>query len=135
MPAGTAPPGDPATEEAPPHSLRGLLAALLELLHTRLDLAAVDLEIYLLALVRMLLLALGAVACALLALTFGLIALVVALWDAHRMLALIGGSVLFVALALICAWLAARTLRHHAGVLAGSLAQLREDQRRLRGAR
>jgi uncharacterized membrane protein YqjE len=125
--------GSAATGD-PPHRLRGLFAAGMEALRTRLDLAAVELEIHLLSLVRMLVWAAGAVACALLALAFGITALVVALWDTHRMLALLGGSGVFVALAVTFGWLGARTLRRRPGVFEGSLAQLREDQRRLGGA-
>jgi uncharacterized membrane protein YqjE len=127
-------PGSPATDD-PPHPLRGLFAAALEALRTRLDLAAVEFEIHLHALLRVLVWALGAVACALLALVFGITALVVALWDTHRMLALLGGCVLFVALAVALGWLGARTLRNQPSLLEGSLSQLREDQRRAGGER
>ena len=71
--------------------LAGLLGAGLDALRTRLDLAAVELEIHLLALLRVLVCLIGAVACALLALAFALTTLVVALWDTHRTLALLGG--------------------------------------------
>ena len=132
MDAPASSPGSAATDE-PPHALRGLFAAALEMLRTRLDLAAVEFEIHLHTLLRALVWALGAVACALLALVFGLTALVVALWDTHRMLALLGGSALFVALAVILGLLGARSLRNQPPVLEGSLAQLREDQKRAGG--
>jgi len=125
-------PGSAAADD-PPHELRGLFAAALEALRTRLDLAAVEFEIHLHTLLRALVWALGAVACALLAVVFGITALVVALWDTHRMLALLGGSALFVALTVILGWLGARTLRNQPPVFEGSLAQLREDQRRAGG--
>jgi uncharacterized membrane protein YqjE len=123
-----------ATTDDPPHTLRGLFAAGLEVLRTRVDLAAVEFEIYLLTLVRGFVWTLCAVACALLGLVFALTALVVAFWDTHRMLALLGGSALFVGLALILGWIGARTLRSQSGMLEGSLSQLREDQRRAGGA-
>lgn len=128
--------GDPHIEaqaEEPATPARGLLGAALEVLRTRLDLAAVELEIHMLLLVRMLAWIIGAVACVLLALAFGVIALVVALWDTHRMLALIGGSLLFIALAALLAYLGLRTLSNRPGPLAGTLAQLAEDQRRVSG--
>jgi len=124
-------PGTDADEH--PYALRELLAALLEALRTRLDLAAVELEIHLRALLRMLVWAIGAVACAMLALAFAVTALVVALWDTHRMLALLGGSLLFVALTAGFAWLGVRTLRVQPGVLESSLEQLAEDQQRAGG--
>jgi hypothetical protein len=64
---------------------------------------------------------------------FALTALVVALWDTHRMLVLLGGSGLFIALAVLFGYLGARTMRGRPGVLEGSLQQLQEDQRRARG--
>jgi len=131
MDAATPPPRAAADE--PPHALRELLAAVLEALRTRLDLAAVELEIHLRALLRMLVWAIGAVACAMLALASAVAALVVALWDTHRMLALLTGSLVFVALAAGFAWLGVRTLRSQPGVLESSLQQLAEDQQRAGG--
>jgi uncharacterized membrane protein YqjE len=125
-------PGSAAADD-PPHALRGMFAASLDALRTRLDLAAVEFEIYLLLLVRALVWAMGALACALLGIVFALTALVVALWDTHRMLVLLGGSGLFVALAVLFGYLGARTMRDRPGVLEGSLQQLQEDQRRARG--
>ena len=124
---------DPAPHHAPP-SARGLLAAGIEALRTRLDLAAVELEIHLLLLARTLAWILGAVACVLLALAFGIIALIVALWDSHRMLGLLGGSVLFVVLGAVLGYVGLRSLRNRPGPLDGSLAQLAEDERRVGGA-
>jgi uncharacterized membrane protein YqjE len=133
MDAPATPPESAATED-PPHALRGLFAAGLETLRTRLDLAATEFEMHLLALVHVLVWAFGAIACVLLAFAFAVTALVVSLWDTHRMLALLGGSGAFVALAVTCGWLGARTLRNHPGMLEGSLQELREDQRRAGGA-
>ena len=113
---------------APASALGGLLRAAFDALRTRLDLAAVELEIHLLSLVRVLVWLMAAVACALLAVAFAVTALVVALWDTHRTLGLIGGTLVFLALAGVCAALGARTLRRQPGVLEGSLQQLREDR-------
>jgi uncharacterized membrane protein YqjE len=114
-------------------AIRGLLSAALDTLRTRLDLAAVELELYLLRIVRMLLWAAAAVACALFALVFGLVSMVVALWDTHRMLALLSGTGLFVILAAVFGALSARTLRNRSGLLEGTLAQLEHDQRSAKG--
>jgi uncharacterized membrane protein YqjE len=121
-----------ATDDLP-HPLRGLFAAAVETLRTRLELATVEIEMHLLVLVRMMAWAFGAIACVLLGFCFALTALVVSLWDTHRMLALLGGSGLFVALAVLFGWLGARTMRASPGMLEGSLQQLREDQRRAGG--
>lgn len=124
----------PGDAGAAPRALQGLLTAGIEALRTRLELAAVELEIHLLLLVRMLAWIIGAVACVLLALALGVTALIVALWNTHRMLGLLGGSLVFVALAALLGYLGLRTLRNRPGPLEGSLAQLAEDERRVGGA-
>ena len=121
---------EPSAAEEPRQALRGIMAAALDALRTRLDLAAVELELYLLALVRMLVWVIGALACALLALTFGVTALIAAFWDTHRMAALIGGSLVFVALAVVLGVLGVRTFSHRREAFEGTLQQLHEDTRR-----
>jgi uncharacterized membrane protein YqjE len=128
-----APPPDTETTQDPRRALRALFATLVDTLRTRLDLAAVELELHLRTLLRLLVLAVGAVVCTLLGLAFGVTALVMAVWNTHRMLALLGGSLAFVALAAFFAWLGVRTLRVQPGVLEGSLEQLDEDARRAQG--
>ena len=114
-------------------ALRGLFAAGLDTLRTRLDLAAVEVELYLIRVVQMMLWAVAALACALLGLVFGLVSIVVALWDSHRMLGLLGGTGLFFALAAIFGLVGARTFRSRPNVLDGTLQQLDHDQRSARG--
>jgi uncharacterized membrane protein YqjE len=122
---------DPAPAEPAP--VRGLAAAALQALRTRLDLAAVELEIQILVFMRMLAWLVGALACALLALAFAATALIVAVWNTHRMLGLLGGSLAFILLAVLLTWLGVRTVRNRSGLLSGSLEQLAEDQRELGG--
>src|SRR5437879_2887236 len=109
--AAARPHDGPALMGAPASALGGLVRAAFDALRTRLDLAAVELEIHLLSLVRVLVWLMAAVACALLAVAFAVTALVVALWDTHRTLGLIGGTLAFLALAGVCAALGARPLR------------------------
>jgi uncharacterized membrane protein YqjE len=125
------PEATPSTDA--PGTVRGLIAALLEALHTRLELAGVELEIHLRALLRSLIWAVGAVACAMLGLAFAVMAVIAALWSTHRMLAFLGGTLMFIALAAIFGYLGARALRARPDVLEGSLEQLAEDERRARG--
>jgi uncharacterized membrane protein YqjE len=127
---------DPEAMAGGPHigALRGLLAAGLDALRTRLDLAAVEVEIYLIRVIRMIMWSIAALACALLAVVFGLVTIVVALWDSHRMLGLLGGTGLFVVLAVLFAFIGTRTFRGQPNVLEGSLQQLEHDQRSARGA-
>ena len=74
-------------------------ASLLDALITRLDLAVVELEIQLRAMLTVVLWTVCAIACALLAVGFTVATLVVALWNTHRLLALLSGSLVFAALA------------------------------------
>ncbi|HKD54916.1 MAG TPA: phage holin family protein [Steroidobacteraceae bacterium] len=128
-----APPPDVEATRDPRRALRGLFGVIIETLQTRLDLAAVELEMHLRALLRLLVWAAGAVLCALLGLAFGVTAIVMAMWNTHRMLALLGGFVVFVGLAVLFGYLGMRTLRLQPGVLEGSLEQLQEDTRRAQG--
>jgi uncharacterized membrane protein YqjE len=120
-----------ADPDAAPAPVRGLAAASIEAVRTRLDLAAVELEIHVLLLLRMLAWIVAAVACLLMALAFGATALIVALWNTHRMLGLLGGSAAFVLLGALLVWLGLRSVRNRPGLLSGSLEELREDQRRV----
>lgn len=128
-----APLPETTAEADPPGALRGLFAALIDALHTRLELAGVELEIHLRALLRSLIWGMGAIACAMLALAFGVMALVAALWSTHRTVALLGGMSIFVLLTALFGYLGARALRVGPSVLEGSLEQLEKDQRRVRG--
>ena len=126
-----APAPQASPEGAPP--LRGLLAAGLDALRTRLDLAAVELEIHLQTLIRVLVCVVGVVACALLAFAFAVTAMIVALWDTHRTLGLLTGTGLFLLLAGAFGYFGSRTLRGRPGFMEGSLGQLSEDQRHIDG--
>ncbi len=120
----------PADATSPERPVKGLLAAALEALRTRLELAGVELEIHLINLARALIWAVAAILCALLALAFGIVALIAALWDSHRVLGLLAGGFSFVLLCAICAYIGARIFRHGRGILYDSLEQLHRDQRR-----
>jgi uncharacterized membrane protein YqjE len=113
--------------------VRGLLNSVIEAARTRLDLAAVEAEIFLLRTIQLLLWSFAAVACGLLALAFAVVAVVAALWDTHRMLGVLGGAGLFLVLMGIFGYIAARTFRSKPHMLAGTLAQLETDQQRVSG--
>jgi uncharacterized membrane protein YqjE len=121
---------DPADEAHHLGVFRGLFVSVVEAARTRLDLAAVEAELFLLRAIQMLLWAAAAVACALLALAFSIVAVVAALWDTHRMLGVLGGAGLFLVLAAISGWMAGRTFRAKPRMLEGTLAQLETDQHR-----
>jgi uncharacterized membrane protein YqjE len=109
---------------------RGLFVTLLEAARTRLDLATVEAEIFLVRTIQLLLWALAALACALLALAFLIVAIVAALWDTHRMLGVLSGAGVFVVLAAICGYVASRTFKGRPAMLEGTLAQLGTDAER-----
>ena len=125
-------PSPGAHREAGP--LRALLAAVLEAIGTRLELASIELEINLLGMLHALLWALAAMLCGLAALAFGVVALIAALWSTHRMLGLLAGGLSFVVLAVVFGWLGARSFHRRPGLLCDSLEQLERDRRRAAGA-
>ncbi|MDE2450819.1 MAG: phage holin family protein [Gammaproteobacteria bacterium] len=116
-----------------PGLFRGLIATILDSAKTRLDLAAVEAEIYLVYVAQLLLWGFAAVACALLAIVFALTAVVIAVWTTHRMAGLIGSMVVLLLLAVICGMIGARIFRGRPPLLAGTLGQFEHDQRRVRG--
>lgn len=116
-----------------PGLIRGLLAAVIDSFKTRLDLAAVEAEIYLVYLAQLLLWGFAAVACALLAIVFALTAVVIAVWQTHRMAGLLGSMAVLVVLAVICGYIGARIFRARPPLLAGTLGQFEHDERRVSG--
>ena len=126
-------PAAPEPARVPPAAPRGFLAAGIEALRTRLDLAAVELEIQVLVLLRLLAWLFAALTCVLLALAFGVVAIIVTLWDSHRTLGLLAGSAVFVGLGLLLAYLGLRGVRHRPGPFANSLQQLAEHERHVGG--
>ncbi len=124
---------DDASHTGPIGAIRGLFVSVIDAARTRLDLAAIEAEIFLLRTIQMLLWAFAAVACGLLALAFAVVAVVAALWDTHRMLGVLCGAGLFVVLALVFGYVASRTFTAKPHMLAGTLAQLETDQHRASG--
>lgn len=116
-----------------PGLVRGLLATILDSLKTRLDLAAVEAEIYLVYVAQLLLWGFAAVACALLAIVFALTAVIIAVWQTHRMAGLVGSMVVLLVLAVICGIVGARIFRARPPLLSGTLGQFEHDQRRVAG--
>lgn len=127
--------GEPGVPSPGGHTslFRSLFVTLIEAARTRLDLATVEAEIFLARTMQLLLWALAALACGLLALAFFIVALVAALWDTHRMLGVLSGAGLFVLLAAIFAYVATRTFKGRPGILDGTLSQLGTDAERVSG--
>jgi uncharacterized membrane protein YqjE len=112
---------------------RGLFHSVIEAARTRLDLAAVEAEIFMVRTIRLLLWALAALACGLLALAFAVVAVVAAFWDTHRMAGVLSGAGLFVVLAAVFGYIASRTFKGRPAMLEGTLQQLETDQHRVSG--
>jgi len=132
-----APPAEDAEDAGAarrPGPIRGLLATIIDSLKTRVDLAAVEAEIYLVYVAQLLLWGFAAVACALLAIVFALTAVVIAVWTTHRMAGLIGSMLVLVVLAVICGIIGARIFRGRPPLLSGTLGQFEHDHRRVAGA-
>ena len=131
-----APPREEAEDAGTPRGpglVRGLLGTIIDSLKTRIDLAAVEAEIYLVYVAQLLLWGFAAVACALLAIVFALTAVVIAVWTTHRMAGLIGSMAVLLVLAVICGLIGARIFRGRPPLLAGTLGQFEHDQRRVAG--
>ncbi|MGA7538187.1 MAG: phage holin family protein [Steroidobacteraceae bacterium] len=125
--------GGEAASPRAPGLIRGLLAALLDSIKTRLDLAAVEAEIYLVYVAQLLLWGFAAVACVLLAVVFALTAVVIAVWQTHRVAGLLGSMGVLLLLAVICGLVGARIFRGRPPLLAGTLGQFEHDQHRMAG--
>jgi len=131
-----APPAEEAEDAGAPRGpglIRGLLGTIIDSLKTRVDLAAVEAEIYLVYVAQLLLWGFAAVACALLAIVFALTAVIIAVWTTHRMAGLIGSMVVLLVLAAVCGMIGARIFRGRPPLLAGTLGQFEHDQRRVAG--
>ena len=109
-----------------------LLAALLDLLPTRVDLLGTELREELLRF-GVLLVAAGAV---LLAMTIGVgllaAALVLSLWQHHPLLGLAAAGMFFMILGALTLWSMSRTLRMKARPFEATLSQLRRDREAMR---
>lgn len=114
-------------------SLGQLAATLSNIVHTRLELASVELEEELARFSSGLLWSLTALFFAGIAVLLAILTVVAAFWDTHRYQVLLGLLSLFSFLSIaIFVWLRQR-LRKRPGFLAYSLAELKKDSEALRG--
>ena len=112
-------------------SLTSLAGTLVAMAHTRLDLLSADLEEERAHLFSLLVLALGAMLCLGIGVVLATILLVVAFWDTHRILALSGLAVFFLA-AGMAAWMFAKhKARTKPRLFAASLSELLKDRQQL----
>ena len=112
-------------------SLATLAATLVAIAHTRLDLLSADLEEDREHLLSLLVLTLAALFCLGVGVVLATILLVVAFWDTHRILALSGLAVFFLA-AGMAAWMFAKhKARTKPRLFAASLSELLKDRQQL----
>ncbi len=123
---------DAAPDRGPIASLRRILATLLDLGRTRIELIAVEIEEQIEHAAKLLLWGIAAVYFGSLALLLLAFTIVIAFWDTHRMLAAIGVTAAF-ALAAGGAGLSVRKrLRQRPRILTATTTELRRDADALR---
>ena len=115
-------------------SLRRMLATLLALAATRLELVTTELEEEMHRLARLLLWSLASLLAASLALLLGAATIIVACWDSYRLAAAGGLTALFTVAALVGWWMVRRQLRERPPLLAATRQELERDQAALGGA-
>ncbi len=118
----------PQTHE--PHGAAALFASMV---HTRLELAALDIEASLGATATAFALGMLAGAVLLVAFTFIGVALIVAFWDTHRLLAATAVTLSYLLGAALLALRAHARWRHRPPAFAGVLHELERDRAVLRG--
>jgi uncharacterized membrane protein YqjE len=114
-------------------SLTGLLASLLTVARTRIELLTVELELESRRLLTVLALGLVALFAATLGLAMAGVAVIVAFWDTHRLAAAVAVAGVWLAAAMIAGLVLARRIRTRPHFLEGTLAQLARDSEQLRG--
>lgn len=116
-------------------SLRRLLATAVELGHTRLELASVELEAELHHLQSTLLWSIAAIFSAAIALLLLALTVLVVFWDTHRLLAAGAVTAFFLLFAAGAALLVRYRARTRPHLLAGTIEELKRDAATLDGAR
>jgi uncharacterized membrane protein YqjE len=113
--------------------IRRSLANLLGLLRIRLELAGLELQDEIDHAVRALAMGVAGALLVCAGAIFGAVALVVALWETHRVLALVGVAMLLSGAGLVVLLLMHRQSRDRAPIFSESVAQLEQDRRRMSG--
>ncbi len=113
-------------------SVRGLLATAVEIGRTRLELLTVEVQEELHRTAGMLVLCLIAVLAASAGVLFAGLAVIFAFWDTHRILASVLVTGAFFLVAAVAALQVRLRLQSRPGFLQGTLAELKQDESRLR---
>lgn len=110
-----------------------MLATLVTLAHTRLELVTVEIEQEVQRLTGIVLWAIAGIFCGGLAVLMLAITIVIALWDDHRLLAAGLVTLLFVGVAIVAALVVRHRLRTRPPLLAATIGELKRDARALEG--
>lgn len=111
--------------------IRRILASLLGTLRVRLELAGIELQDEIDHVVRAIAMALAGALLLCIGVAFGAIAVIVALWETHRVLALAGFAILFAGGGAVLLWLLARVSRDRPPIFGETVAQFEQDRQRL----
>ena len=109
-------------------SLRRMLATLLALAATRLELVTTEHEEEMHRLARLLLWSVASLLAASLALVLGAVTIIIACWDTGRLAAAVGLTALFTTATLVCWWVVRRQVRERPPLLAATRQELAHDQ-------
>lgn len=121
----------PAGERGLLDSLKGLVASLIAIAHTRLALLSTELEEERQRLLSVLVLLLVALFCLGVGVLLLALLVVVAFWDSYRLQALAGMTGIFLATGVAAFGLARHALRTRPKLFAASLAELSKDRQQL----
>ncbi|MCM5569301.1 phage holin family protein [Burkholderiaceae bacterium FT117] len=111
--------------------IRRILASLLGTVRVRLELAGLELQDEIDHFVRAIAIAIGAALLLSVGAAFGAIAVIVALWETHRVLALAAFAIVFCAAGGGLLWWLARLSGDRPPLFAETVAQFEQDRRRL----
>jgi uncharacterized membrane protein YqjE len=110
-----------------------MLATLIELVHARLDLAGVELQLEIQRATSVLLWAFAAIVLGIVALVMLAVTVLVAFWETHRLLAAAGITAVFALASLGIAFSVRRRLRTWPHMFGATLNELKSDAAALRG--
>lgn len=114
-------------------SLRRAIATLVELVHTRLELVGVELQVEVQRAASLLLWALGALLCGIVSIVMLAVTVIIAYWDTHRLLAAGCVTAFFAITALAGALYVRHRVRTRPHMFAGSIGELKHDVATLTG--
>jgi uncharacterized membrane protein YqjE len=128
---------DNHSDEIPPPGLldsaRALLATLVQLLHTRVELFTTEIEEEMHRIARLLLWGTVAIFCGGLCVLMLSLTVVIVFWDDHRVFAAVAMTTLFLTIVLAAVLQLRAVLREHPRLLAASRDELRRDRDGLEG--